>query len=265
MSAASLHPRAPHLAVSVWAPGPEVETFARMCAAVEAVGGRPTGLAQTAPRALRFVAPWSVEGEHGRTVELGERVGDLVAGRDEELRVLRAGYLVDDEPWVVTYQLGAEDETHPVAAVRYADVLGVPEDDRDDAQRARAGDLADATTDLLLEAAARTLPLYAAIDVEAELPTPRALAGGGYLGGVVFLGRALLDSSRALLPSLLDLWPTATEARWTTGVFVSDVPPFGGPHRDFSPSTGARREAAELLGAAALAALASLDRHPRER
>jgi hypothetical protein len=99
-------------------------------------------------------------------------------------------------------------------------------DVREEADEVTARHTARWSMDLLARTAADTGALYGTVAVEQPMRTPAALAAGGELAGLPFVGRALTDAVSELLPALRNTLWDHQEIDVPVGTLFADIAPF---------------------------------------
>jgi hypothetical protein len=244
VNGAELYPDPPHISAVVWTPQPETDTFAQMCAAVEALGATPTGTVRTLP--LHDTFHW-LQGVDTEPQEVGDEFHSLVTGAAlTDVRVVQAAFEWDGEPLVVEYSPARPPQIHPIAATLSGGLLGIPADLWDDTQRAAALALAARLRGLLGRAVAETGALYGSLEGESELAAPVELAEGAAIDSPLFVSTTLINADPQLLADLRDLRRQDQEISTSGGhLFIGWAPlrTDGGPspyERDRNTATGRR-------------------------
>ncbi|WAL68589.1 hypothetical protein ORV05_12695 [Amycolatopsis cynarae] len=240
-----MYPEPPHLMVAVYGEQDEYKTFATVSAAVEAHGGRLTGLVRVAPRAQEFGFVSDL-GEEAPTLDLGPAAArELIAGRDGDKRVVTAAYSHPEFGHLVLgYLPNDPGDRHPVAVSTAAGELGYPTEiwSADDERRARR--FADRSRELLREMATETACLYGGIGIETGLATPTGVRAGRVpFPTELYVSQTLLDRDVPVAAQLAAAYRDGENREWERGRFYALWTPFvrhGGMRRTTPLSSGGR-------------------------
>ncbi|GAA3445499.1 hypothetical protein [Planomonospora venezuelensis] len=216
----------PHLTVGVYGRGPEADTFAALCSIMPEVGGSPVGTFEVAPIDLSFDL-LSDLGTSRRVIKAsGDRLRNLLAGEDADLRVVKAAFSHRAfGPVVVEYILKYGPDRHPVGVTTSAGTLGMPDWTWSKSDRRKGRSLAAWSVEVLRAAAERCKPLYGAVGVEFSLPTPQQLVvDHALMPTEMYLSRKLLGGGAESGAAFRGLFPQTSH--WSDGMFVSAWDPY---------------------------------------
>src|SRR4051794_35068 len=134
-----MHLEPPHLLVSVYSDQPEVETFARLCDVAQGSGCVPSNVVDVAPSNLDFELLSDLGGSREIVNPSPARYARLIAGKESDLRVLRAGFKHRKfGVAVVEYLQKTGPGSHPISLSVSAEAFGIPESLWSSAQRRSA-------------------------------------------------------------------------------------------------------------------------------
>lgn len=218
----------PHLTVAVYSGQSEVETFAQMYDIARELGCVPLNVVEVAPMECDFEL-LSDLGIASKTLKPDStRLGQLIAGQDPALRVLRAGCSHRKfGKVIIEYQQKTGPGAHPIGVSVAADSLGIPEQLWSASQKRSAYAIAEWSRTLLETAVPRCAALYGAVGVEFSLPTPWQLSNGKpRLATELFVSRRLLDQDEAGERKLRQAFSGGEVVVWGEGVFFSGWAPY---------------------------------------
>jgi len=179
--------------------------------------------------------------------------GDLIAGRDVEIRVVRASYSHPEfGHLILEYLLSDPGDRHPVAVATGAGALGLPTELWTDDDEKQARRFANQSRELLRGIVAETASLYGGIGIEIDFATPGSLRTGRvHFPTELYVSRTLLDRDALVAVQLDAAYQDGENHEWERGKFYATWTPFvqhGGQPHDYTAVTRKSRAAlAELL------------------
>lgn len=251
---ADLYVEPPHLTIAVYSNLDERETFGHLCTVLPQLGCSPTYMVEVAAMMLDFDMVSDL-GENRAILHTSPgRYDQLIAARESDVRVLRAGYSHRKYgDLVVEYEMEEGSDSHPIGVSLSAGDLGIPGSLWSAKQRSAAYGIAEWSLSLLHSAVSVCTPLYGAVGVEYSLPTPRKLAD--FKAGIPtewFVSRALLDHDRSLEERLRAMYLGGEVMNWGEGIFASGWAPYNGRHCTVGQPSDVARNTAKALGKAAI-------------
>lgn len=251
-----LYPEPPHIEAAFYMDllSPR-DGLARLCQQIARAGCAPTGAIELVRGAAPPVfASLSDLSDRLERLQLPPRHAERELGRlldDPQVHVMRAGFSSARGDLVVagfTPAAVASESLHPVAATLSGTALCIPgEERRSRSERQKAQHLAHWVRQLFRGTCEGTDPFYAAIAVEAYLPTPRLLLQeGARLSTELFLSARLLGADLGLERDLEAIFAGGLSERWATGVFLCGWPEFYPPEAQDRPGVAAPLQAGAL-------------------
>jgi hypothetical protein len=207
-------------------------------------------LVEVAPRGQRFEL-LSDLGDFRKLQSPGlARIGDLIAGRDENIRVVRAAYSHRDLGKVlVEYQWKRGADRHPVCVSTAADSLGLPHHIWTDDDREAAYSIGTWARDTFEQLITECKAEYGMISVENSLPTPSMLKTLRLpLSTEIFVAGTILHRQAFLESGLRDLFATGDIKHVGDGIVFSGWAPFNSQRTTLDDPDRAARKVASLLG-----------------